>query len=235
MLLSSSGIFVTGTDTNVGKTWVSTLLVAALKKKKIPVGYFKPVQTGLDSDTAQVRIQTGLPEEDAPPPAYFFPQPMAPARAASLANDGAGVQIQLDSIFHYWKNLPNFADRWWVVEGAGGLMVPLNSKHVIRDLIGAFGLKTLVVSSTRLGTINHTLLTLEAAKAAGVDVVGVVLNGQDDPGLEKVIEDYSNVPVIANVPNYQPHQMTSCQDVQVLAEQVFSSEVLRRICGREVS
>src|SRR4051812_17925032 len=128
------GVFVSGTDTGVGKTFVSSLLVAALKYSGTPVGYFKPVQTGSDLDTPTVSELSGVALSQFSQPTYQFSEPSAPYRA-SLKE---GKQIQLDQIRQHWESLDN---RSWVVEGAGGLLVPLNSKHTLRDLVQVLGLK----------------------------------------------------------------------------------------------
>jgi len=188
-----TGIFISGTDTGVGKTLVSSLLVSSLHQNGIQTGYFKPIQTGSDKDTDTVCRLTGISESHFVQPAYEFLAPQAPNRAAMLE----GKEVQLDYIVNYWNRLDN---RTWVVEGAGGLLVPLNSRQTTRDLIHALNLRMILVASTRLGTINHTLLSVEAARAGGVSVEGIVLVGHEDPGLASVLTEFSGVPVIAQVP-----------------------------------
>ena len=168
-----SGIFVSGTDTGVGKTVVSSLLVTAFQAHEVRTGYFKPIQTGLDLDTDSVSHLTSLPISDFPPPAYQLAPPMAPYRAALLEN----TEIDLDHVVQKWQDL---GDQLWIVEGAGGLLVPLTEKQTTRELIQKLGLKMLLVASTRLGTLNHTLMTLEVAQAAGIEVLGMILVGEED-------------------------------------------------------
>ena len=187
------GIFVTGTNTGIGKTIVSSLLVSSLKHHSIKTGYFKPIQTGIDCDTPTVSELTGIPLSKLPEPAYSFSEPIDPFRASRLQDK----QVQLDYIEQKWKELDN---RAWVVEGAGGLLVPLNSRHTTRDLICALELKILVVASTRLGTINHTLLTIEAARSWGISIAGIVLVGEEDASLATLLTDFSRVPVLTRVP-----------------------------------
>ena len=110
--LKKSGIFISGTDTDIGKTVVSSLLVSSLNTHGICTGYFKPLQTGEESDTGRVSELSGIPEQRFAQPAYHFPQPLAGNRAARAA----GKQIQLDFIVEHWRQLD---ERAWVVEGAG--------------------------------------------------------------------------------------------------------------------
>jgi malonyl-CoA O-methyltransferase len=191
------GVFVTGTDTGVGKTVVSALLCSALRQAGRAAGYFKPVQTGPDDDTGTVARLAGLEGGALAAPAYRFRLPAAPSRAAAAE----GIAIRIESIVTRWKELPAGL---WVVEGAGGLLVPLGERATIRDLIGAMGLPILLVASTRLGTINHTLLTLEAARHAGLAVAGVVLVGEPDPGLDETILRFDAAPILAEVPPIAP-------------------------------
>src|SRR4051812_45746069 len=110
------GVFITGTDTGVGKTVVSSLLVASLRTYGIRTGYFKPVQTGSDPDIPTVSRLSGIPLSKFPQPVYQFSEEAAPYRAAQVQ----GVEIQLDEILKAWTELD---DRAWVIEGAGGLSV----------------------------------------------------------------------------------------------------------------
>lgn len=197
------GIFVTGTNTEIGKTTVSALIFSALRAHSIRAGYFKPIQTGTDSDTETVAKLTGLysthatPLHPFPDPVYSFPDPKDPWRASQMQGLRTGPEIQIDRIVDRWNQLDH---RAWIVEGAGGLLVPLNSRQTVRDLIKALELRVLVVASTQLGTINHTLLTLEAAQSVGLKVCGIVLVGQEDPGLQNVFASFTQVPVLTHVP-----------------------------------
>jgi dethiobiotin synthase len=191
------GLFITGTDTGVGKTVVSSLLSSALRAFGIPQGYFKPIQTGEESDTQTVAHLSGLSSSSFAQPSYQFVAPMAPYRAAQRE----GRSIELEVIVQHWAS---FEDRAWVVEGAGGLLVPLNSTQTTRDLICALQMKMLLVASSRLGTINHILLTIEAAQSAKIPVVGIVLVGEEDPGLDRLLIELTHLPVLAKVPHVEP-------------------------------
>ncbi|KAA0677374.1 dethiobiotin synthase [Roseomonas genomospecies 6] len=182
------GVFVTGTDTGVGKTLVSACLARAWD-----AAYWKPLQTGLKDepgDTPTVAALAALPPERVHPPAYALAEPLAPLAAAELE----GVTIDADAL------APPDTDRPLVVEGAGGLMVPVTEDVFIIDLIARFGLPVVLVARSTLGTINHTLLSLEALRARGLAVAGVVLNGPPNPGNRAAIERFGKVRVLAEIP-----------------------------------
>ncbi len=192
-----NGIFISGTDTGVGKTVVSAILVSALQQRGVPVGYFKPVQTGTDEDTPTLSRLLRLPLSRFPEPAYRFPEPMAPERAAKVH----GVRIELARVAEVWRGLD---DRTWVVEGAGGLLVPLNERQTTRDLIRELGLKLVIVASTRLGTMNHILMTIEAAEKDAIEVVGVILvedRDSADRDLENALRRVTRTPILARIPH----------------------------------
>jgi dethiobiotin synthetase len=185
----SRGFFVTGTDTGVGKTVLCALLVAALDGV-----YWKPVQTGVleGTDRESVRIWADVPESSLPPESYRFDPPVSP----HLAAREAGVQIVLDSI----KYPPALDDRPWIVEGAGGVMVPLNERELMLDLMRHLGLPVIVAARTTLGTINHTLLTLAALRSAELDVRGVVMIGAENIENRRAIEHYGDIRVVGHIP-----------------------------------
>jgi dethiobiotin synthetase len=184
-----NGFFVTGTDTGVGKTVLSALLVAALDGI-----YWKPVQTGTidGTDRDSVRLWAECPAERLLPERYRFDLPVSP----HLAGRKAGIQIGLDDF-----GLPApMANHPHIVEGAGGVMVPLNQKDLMLDLMRHFGLPVVVAARTTLGTINHTLLTLAALRGARLTVRGVVLIGEKNVENRSAIETYGEVRVIGHIP-----------------------------------
>lgn len=209
-----SGVFITGTDTNVGKTVVSSMIVAALQNAQIPAGYFKPVQTGTDLDCDRVRDLGGFSIES---PVYAYHEPIAPYRAALLHQS----EISIDWIKKRWEELPT---RNWVVEGAGGLLVPLNRRDSIRELVAALNIPLIIVASTRLGTINHTLMTIESASRAGLEILGIVFVGDEDPGLMELIRDLTGVSVLARIPILP---QLSAPPVRAMALEIFPIERLR--------
>lgn len=180
--------FVTGTDTDIGKTVVSAVLMAGLRGT-----YWKPVQSGLaePTDTQWVQRASGLAGEHFLPETHRLSRPLSPHASAHL--DGCRIDLQD-------FRLPDYRQAPLLVEGAGGLMVPLNETHLVIDLIEHLGLPVLVVARNRLGTINHTLLTLNALKARALPVLGVVLNGEPNEINRQAIETYGGTPVICELP-----------------------------------
>lgn len=184
-----SGYFVTGTDTNVGKTVLSALLVAALDAH-----YWKPVQTGVieGTDRESVRKWAGVSEERLGAEKYRFDPPVSP----HLAARAAGIDIKLDDF--ELAEVPRGAR--WIVEGAGGVMVPLNERDLMRDLMGRIGFPIVIAARTALGTINHTLLTLIALREFRLPICGVVTIGDENIENRRAIEHYGQVSVIGHIP-----------------------------------
>ncbi|MCC7263886.1 MAG: dethiobiotin synthase [Candidatus Latescibacteria bacterium] len=176
-------LFVTGTDTGVGKTLLSAILMAGSAAT-----YWKPVQSGEPGDTDWVRQATGLPGGRFAPETYRFSHPLSPHAAAALA----GVEIELEAF------RPPPAPRL-IAEGAGGVLVPLNGQDLMVDLMAHLALPVLLVARSGLGTINHTLLSLEALRRRQLEVLGVVVNGALNPANEEAISRYGQVRVLAAV------------------------------------
>jgi dethiobiotin synthase len=198
----TTGFFVTGTDTGVGKTVLSALLVAALDAV-----YWKPVQTGVTegTDRESVRSWAELPEERLLPERFRFDPPVSP----HLAAREAGVRISLEA-FEFPAAI---AGRPWIVEGAGGVMVPLNGRDLMLDLMRHVGLPVVVAARTALGTINHTLLTLAALRQADLKICGVVMIGKENLENRRAIEHYGNIRVIGHIPMLEHINRTALLDV----------------------
>jgi dethiobiotin synthetase len=181
------GFFVTGTDTDVGKTVVSAWLVAHLGAV-----YWKPVQAGTEgeTDTQTVRRLAGLAPRRIWPETYVLPEPLSPHEAAKRA----GVAIQLSAF-----KPPQDAEMV-IVEGAGGLLVPLNEQDLVIDLAEDLRLPVILVARSTLGTINHTLLSLEALRRRGLSIAGVVMVGPETPHNRAAIERYGKTQVLAEIP-----------------------------------
>lgn len=197
-----SGYFVTGTDTNVGKTVLSALLVAALEAV-----YWKPVQTGAGqgTDRVSVRAWSEATEDQLPLERYRFDPPISP----HLASREVGARIVLDAFG--FPAAP--AGRKWIVEGAGGVMVPLNERQLMRDLMLQIGFPVIVAARTTLGTINHTLLTLAALRDARLSICGVALVGDENVENRRAIEHYGNVRVIGHIPILEKINRAALLDV----------------------
>lgn len=183
------GYFITGTDTDVGKTVVSSWLMLHLGGV-----YWKPTQSGSPHDIDTIRDLTEFGEERFLPSTYVLQQPLSPHEAAKRD----GVTIDMAAF-----ELPK-TERPLVVEGAGGLMVPLNDESFVIDLMVKLGLPAILVCRSGLGTINHTLLSLEAMRARNIDIAGLVINGPKMPHNRQALEQYSDVPVIAEIDELTP-------------------------------
>jgi dethiobiotin synthase len=175
--------FVTGTDTGIGKTLVSGMLMSALDAT-----YWKPIQAGLDEETDTEFIQRVSEAEESRiiPERYRLETPMSPHAAADID----GVKISLNNF-----ELPEYKTEHLIVEGAGGLIVPINWSDTVLDVIKSLKLPVLLVSRSSLGTLNHTLLSLEALRNRGIEVFAVVLNGEKHPSNKETIEKFGEVPV----------------------------------------
>jgi len=184
-----SRFFVTGTDTSVGKTVACALLCASLDAL-----YWKPIQTGhrQGTDRRTVIELAGLPRFRAIREAYCLAPPLSPHLAAQLSR----VEIELGKIF-LPKTLPT---ENIIVEGAGGVLVPINKKHLMVDLMKRLRLPVLLVARTSLGTINHTLLSLSALRSRRVPVRAVILVGQPNRENQRAIERYGNIEVVGTIP-----------------------------------
>jgi len=178
------GVFVTGTDTDIGKTLVSAWLTIHWK-----ADYWKPLQTGAAQDSDGGSVARLAPGRVIHPSNVVLQAPLSPYEAARRE----GVEINLATL------TPPATDRPLVIEGAGGVLVPINGRDLMVDLIAQIGLPALVVARSSLGTVNHTLLTLEALRRHGVSVAGVVLNGQLNPANRHSIEHFGKVPVLAEL------------------------------------
>lgn len=201
-------IFVTGTDTGIGKTVVSAILAAGLN-----AGYWKPVQSGLDgeTDTAAVRRMTGLPAGHFKEEAYRLTEPLSPHASAAID----GVEIEMNRFV-----TPAFDTEHLVVEGAGGVLVPLNERYLIIDLIARLAIPALVVARSGLGTLNHTLLTLEALRSRDIPILGVVMNGPRNKSNRQAIEKYGQVSVLAEL---EPLDTVDGPTLQEAYRQLFST------------
>ena len=184
-------LVVCGTDTDVGKTVVSALLVQGLGAT-----YWKPVQSGLEGggDTGRVQQLLGLPPERVWPEAYRLTAPVSPHWAA----ERDGVSIDPARLA-----LPA-GDGPLVVETAGGLLVPLRRNWLQIEQIAVWGLPVLLVARSGLGTLNHTLLSLEALSRRSIPVLGLVLNGDPHPDNPRTLEALGGVPVLAELPPLDP-------------------------------
>lgn len=204
------GVFVTGTDTDVGKTVIAAGLTAALRRRGLNATYFKPVQSGcpeeggrlIPTDAVFARDLAGLSEPLELLTPITLRLPLAPGVAAARE----GVTVDLEGIAQAIRELSSGYE-FFVVEGAGGLYVPLiGTAFLVLDVIRWLKLPLVVVARASLGTINHTALTVMAAREKGVEVAGIILNrGAATPSLAEqtnpaVIEAITGRPILARVP-----------------------------------
>ena len=183
------GFIVTGTDTDVGKTVFAAGLTAALG-----ADYWKPVQAGLDGGTDSERVARLAPAARIHPEAYRLLTPCSPHEAARID----GVTIADEALA-----LPE-TDATLVVEGAGGVLVPYREDLLAADLFARWGLPAILVARTQLGTISHSLLSLEALRARGIAIAGIAFIGEAEPVAEGAITRIGNCPHLGRLPMLDP-------------------------------
>ncbi|MBV8388786.1 MAG: dethiobiotin synthase [Mucilaginibacter sp.] len=192
-------LFVTGIGTGIGKTIVSAILVEKLK-----ADYWKPIQSGdldkSDSLTVQNLISNTITKIH--PESYRLTQPFSPHKSAALD----GITIDQDTI-----HLPK-TDNTLIIEGAGGLMVPLNNEFLIIDLIKKLGTEVVLVSQNYLGSINHTLLSIHALKSYGIPIRGIIFNGVEDISSKEFILKNTGVALLGHIPEYKMIDKTTIID-----------------------
>jgi dethiobiotin synthetase len=193
------GLFVTGTDTSVGKTVVSAALMHRYRDQ-LPLRYWKPIQTGIeqDDDTSTVARLGSCAERELLRSGVRLELPVSPHLAAQLA----GQPIHLPSLIA--RASVDLVSSPFIIEGAGGVLVPLGDRMSMIELMATLGMPVLIVSRTSLGTINHTRLTLEALRARSLTIAGVVMVGPHDRCNLEAIEQYGNVEVVAEMPRFDP-------------------------------
>ncbi len=205
-------VFVAGTDTGIGKTLTAAVLTVGLKAE-----YWKPIQCGLDegTDRSWVARNTALPENRFHPEAYLLKHPLSPHAAARLER----IHIDLNRII-----APDPSDgRRLIVEGAGGLLVPLNNQDYMTDLIKKLGFPVILTARSGLGTLNHTLLSLRELERNRIEVLGVVLNGPYNPSNREAIEQFGRVRVLAEI---GPLAEIDCLALQ----KIFNEQFIDRWC-----
>lgn len=198
-------IFITGTDTDVGKTVITACIASALLRKGQKVAVYKPVQCGnllkgkiKSPDLALVKNLSGI-SEDCLFNDYSFKFASSPHLAAELENK----KVNINLIKKYYKKRAKEFD-YVLIEGAGGLIVPLTRNYTVLDLIKELSVPALVVARAGLGTINHTSLTINVLKAKNIKIMGIIMNyfkgGKIEENNKKIITQLNNIPIIGVVP-----------------------------------
>jgi len=235
-------IFITGTDTGVGKTAISASLAAFLSlRKEINVGVMKPFESGLsrtdrDTSTCDARFlkeasgTSDTLDEISP---YTFEAPLAPEAAAKLEN----VIIDIDVVNRTFRRLREHHDVL-VIEGAGGVLVPIDTGFFYCDLIKAWDIPVIIVSRLGLGTINHTLLTNVFLQSMGISVLGVILNdteGVNDIAAKtnpEMLRQYLNVPILGIFPYLQERTRKTMKReflADVFADHIDTEAIMRAL------
>lgn len=190
-------IVVTGTDTDVGKTVFAAALTTALGAM-----YWKPVQSGLDEGDDTSTVATlGVQRDHILPEAYRLTTPCSPHRAAEID----GVEIDPDRL------VPPATDKLLVVEGAGGVLVPVTRTLLYADLFARWNHPVVIVARTGLGTINHSLLSIEALRARAVPILGIAFIGDANEDSEAIVADLGKVRRLGRLPRLTPLTATDLQ------------------------
>lgn len=195
-------LFVTGTDTGVGKTWITCALARAAVRRGLRVAALKPCETGDGDDGERLLLACDRPLDPRHVRPYRFHLPASPEVAARAE----GATVDVDRIAAAFQTLAADADLV-LVEGAGGLLVPLAPGFLMADLATRLQLPLLIVARASLGTVNHTLLTVEAARHRRLSVAGVILSraiethGPEESTNPEAIASYGAVPILGQVPH----------------------------------
>lgn len=208
--MAAQGFFITGTDTGVGKTVATACLLSLYRKHRLNVGVMKPIETGVDPECSSAANSDAkfLMEvcQSSDPLSEVCPVQLKTAASPLQAAKIDDRAIDMDQIINGFHHLSDKHDNL-LVEGIGGLLVPLKPGYLVCDLIRDLDLPLLVVGKNALGTLNHTLLTLRAAEQAGIAIRGVILNRTEagegnaiESDHASIITEFSRVPVLGKIP-----------------------------------
>jgi len=206
------GIFVTGTDTDVGKTVVTAAITAMLRAEGLNAGVWKPIQSGARlgsglTDAERLLKSTEINERPEAVAPFTFEAPLTPMLAAKQAGVTLTMKDLIDAGIPLTKRYEAL-----IIEGAGGVAAPLTDNALVADLISELRIPALIVAHSRLGTINHTLLTASFLQQRRIPIIGVILNdgelieSHEDPSVTsnaRLIEQYSGLKVLGRIPNLQ--------------------------------
>jgi dethiobiotin synthetase len=227
----AKGLFVTGTDTDVGKTVVSCGVVSLLKSWGAKVGAMKPIATGNREDARRLKEAAGMDDPLDLINPQFFKAPLAPAVSAALEER----RVDMEAIYKAYWVLQKKYDIL-IVEGVGGVKVPLSDSTYVIDLMQALRLPVLVVAHARLGTLNQTLLTLDALAAGRLSLLGVLLNGNQGKTLAEktnadVLQDYTVMDVFGALKANPAMAKSASKTAAALSRLPLFNDALRRLFG----
>ncbi len=229
------GVFVTGSDTGVGKTVIAGAIAAAIKAHGLDVGVMKPVASGakeiegklVSEDAVYLKKIIDSTDDDD----LVNPVRLEPSIAPTMAASKCGVPIDIDKIWKAYETLTNKHD-FVVVEGIGGLMVPIDDTLFVADLVRKMDLALVIVSRDYLGTINHTLLTVEYARSRNIRIKGIVINMlKNGDDFVREIEKYSSVPILGTIPFKEEVSVEDCifgDIVDYFRREINISKIMRR-------
>jgi dethiobiotin synthetase len=207
-------IFITGTDTNVGKTTVSSWLASYYN-----FNYWKPIQSGEDNGLSDTEFLKKVCHNNQNieifDPIYSFKEPLSPHLAAKINKE----EIDLSKIIHCKPKKEKL-----LIEGAGGIFTPLNEKFLMIDLIEIFEIPTIIIARSSIGTINHTLLTIEALRERNIKILGVIMNGEKNFENKKAIEFYGKTKVLFEFPKLNGEINLQIQNLK--SENIFLDTML---------
>ena len=199
-------VFITGTGTNIGKTVVSAWLLSHLAE----YSYWKPVQSGSEKDS-DVQFVSQF-SKNIFQPIYNFNTPLSP----HIASEMEGINIDIN---HIINNLPK--NNNLIIEGAGGVLVPLNNNETIIDLIKLLNIPVIIIASSSLGTINHTCLTIEALKNRAIPILGVIMNGEKNLKNKQSIEHFGKTKVLDEIESFDQTNFKESFSKKKLSSNLF--------------
>lgn len=240
------GLIIVGTDTAVGKTLTTGLLIRGLQQRGFRPGVMKPIETGVpnsqEGQSDAERLQALLPEPDSLSyiSPYRFPAPLSPLVSARLA----GQTIEISTILSAYRALTSQHD-CMLIEGIGGVMVPLTLKQDFRDLIGALALPCLIVARAALGAVNHTLLTIRALEEQHIPIMGIVFNtpleANPSPNVSlqaastvEQIKELTTIPVFGRVEFYKDLSQKWERGFEKCLQDSAVSELIQQVAKRIV-
>ena len=213
-------LFITATDTDIGKTYVCAGLAHSLKKLNIDVGIMKPFacgvkqKTGFSSNDLTILVNAAMVDDDETiinP--FFFPVPASPYTAAK----NLGVKIDIAHVMECFRKLDKIHDVV-LVEGIGGIMTPILKDYAVIDLIKDLDANTIIVTSSKIGTVNHTVLTCNMCKNMNIPIKGLIINNFDSTGypideLERDLNTLTNLPVLCSLPHMEKFNLSKYSDL----------------------